>query len=389
MSVMRALILATLLAVACKKTPPEEPEYYDGPAGGSITSGSTGSTGSTSVSPPKAPSFPSSGGAVGQPVDPKALAPVLGSYRDASGHLLRVTSAEAAVYDGKDVALYTRWCGRDSLTLVCMQLENTPAETGGWLTLVAEPDGALRQSVVGEGYRISGPVQGGQRFSVMAAAPASEELPVGRRLQLGPDGQPLYCTEDGQIADTCDGHYHQASLLPLHSHLVEERQVVLVGPTAPVGCNPGIRVDQQLGAVDRIDLGRLATPVEPREDHVLAIARVTGIREPQFAVAVWVDLDKDRREELLFELNAPASETGRPGYSVVGWLDGRSLEPTLLEVHHGVSPEEPPPRHRLAGLVDLVGDGHLAMLLDVEGQSWVIWGKVDGQPRRIAMRDCL
>ncbi|MCB9746606.1 MAG: hypothetical protein H6741_10340 [Alphaproteobacteria bacterium] len=385
---MRALFLACLVAAACKKPPPEPPDYSDGPAGGSTTTTGT-STGRAPT--PEAPSraFPSSGGIVGASVDDVSLLPVLGSYRDAGGHLLRIDNAERGLYDGKEVALYTRWCGREAQTLICTQLEATPGQGGGWLTLVAEPEGALRESVIGEGYTVSGPVQGGQRFSVLAAPPDPDALPADRRLQLGPDGQPLFCTEAGEIKSSCDGHYYRIPLLPVHSRLVEERQIVLVGPTAPQACNPGIRVDQELGPVDRVDLGRLATPVEPREDYVLKIARITGIKDPQFALAAWVDLDKDRREELIFELNAPADESGRPGYSVVGWLDGRTQEPVLLEVHHGVSPQEPPLRHRLAGLVDVRGDGHLGVLVDVEGTSWVIWAKTEGDPRRAGVGGCL
>ncbi|MCB9760294.1 MAG: hypothetical protein H6739_10700 [Alphaproteobacteria bacterium] len=382
---MRTLcLLSLLLLFGCKKPPPPDPGWSDGPAG--VPPGERPVT-----PPPQAlPSPTASGGSVGSALDGERAALLEGAWRDQLGNIMRIDTPDSATWQGTSVPVMMRWCQNGDRTAVCLQVKVAPSieAESPWLVLVADSAGALVQANVGERYVVSGPVVGGHRFNRLGPAPAPSALAADVRVQLGPDGAPLYCASAGVVSTTCDGHHHMVPLIPLHSRVVEERTLVLVGRGAPQGCNPGLRIDETLSAVSRIDLGRIVTPVEPRDDHLRTISTITGIPDPKVQQAVWIDLDKDRREELVFELWAEAEPTGRPGYSVVGYLAGGTLEPYLLEVHHGQGPDQPPPRAHIQGLVDVAAKGQLSLLVGLGQTSWVIWGLEDGAPVERARHTC-
>lgn len=388
---MILLLLTLFTACGPKRGEPPEPPPTDGPAG--VATGQTPPTLPPKVSgtgPAPTPFHPSeAAGPPGASVDIERLEHLRGAWRDEGGAIFRIESGTGVLIDGQPAELMVRWCVEDEQPRVCMQVKVPPAVPGGspYLVLVQEDDDTLVQAEVGERYAVVGPVKGGQRYSRLGPAPESASLPRDVRVQLGLDGEPIYCAKGGVLSAQCDGHYRVVRMIPLFGKVVEEQSIALVGRGPAKGCNPGIRIDESVGAVVRSDLGRIVTPVEPREDHLRRISAATGISNPSVVQAAWVDLDGDRREELVFELYGVPGDA--PGYSVVGILRGGSLDAQILEVHKGASAGALPGRVRLLGLVDTTGAGALALLTDVEGQAWVVWGlDSNGMPVALGRGSC-
>lgn len=388
---MHTLLLILILACGPKTGETPEPPPSEGPAG-IVAAQKPSAPAVVPPAPAPKPFVPTEPpGAPGASVDAERLEQLRGAWRDESGAIFRVESATGVLIDGAPAEMMVRWCAQDGAPRVCLQVKVPPAVPGGsaFLVLVQEDDDTLAQWEVGERYAALAPVPGGQRFSRLGPPPADGSLPRDARVQLGVDGEPLYCARDGVLSAQCDGHYRVVRLMPLFGKVVEEQTVSLVGRGAPKGCNPGIRVDEAAGPTLRNELGRIVTPVEPRDDHLRRIAAATGIPAPKVSQAAWIDLDADRREELVFELyDTPAD---RPAYSVVGLLRGGTLDVQVLEAHHAASAGALPPRVRILGLVDTTGAGNLSLLTDIGGLSWVVWGidPTNGMPKTLGRGACM
>lgn len=371
-SAQLGLALALSLG-ACKKTPPE--------------------VGPDVVQPPEGPDsvrFATPPGLPGASMDMQRAEQLLGSYRDQGGVALNLLAADQAQLDGAMAPMMLRWCVQQAQPVLCLQIKSPPTRPADspWLVLVQQPDGSLVQTEVGERYVVVGAVAEPQRFVRLEALPDPQDLSLERRLLVGPRGKPLFCADAGALV-TCEGLVHQVELMPLYSRLVERSSVVVVAQKKPAGCQVGVEVMETVGELQRRDLARIGTRIEPKPEHLSAISRASGIPGPVVEQAVWVDLNTDGKEELLFELNGPPDAEGRPGYSGVGVLNGVDLVPHVMEIQYASDATSTPPRVRLQGLADAYGDGLLGPLVGHEDGSWSVWRMNEsGFPMEIARLDC-
>jgi hypothetical protein len=210
------------------------------------------------------------------------------------------------------------------------------------------------------------------------------------RLMLGRDGAPLFCVREGGATLTCGGYAQAVELMPLHSGLVERRRVVMVAAAPdPQGCASGLTVAGELSTPAERPLGRVVTPTIPREDHM---ARITSAVGEGFEVteAFWIDLDGDKKDELLFELGFPATVEGVPARALVGVLDdGRVSRLAQVEAKDSIAAA---PRARIQGVMDPSVTGVLSVLITFEGgmQSGYTVQRVDaaGKVTRVFERGC-
>lgn len=386
---MRSLpiLLLTALAVACAPKETRRPVEAPPSGGGGTTPG--GDATPTPTAAPKPPPGP-----VGSALDAARLSALqAGPWVDQFGTVLTFKSPVEAELGGKTGSVMGLFCDLGGKSVPCLGLELPTIvadKSTRLLVLVEETPETLTQYKVAEGYYAMGPLPGGQVFTRLGPPPAAEGLDEQVRLMLGRDGAPLFCVREGGATLTCGGYSHAVELMPMHSALVERRRVVMVAeiPTLKV-CASGLSIVGELSTPAERPLGRVVTPTIPREDH---LARITSAVGEGFEVteAFWIDLDGDKKDELLFELGFPATVEGVPARALVGVLDdGRVTRLAQVEAKDSVSAA---PRARINGVMDPSVTGVLSVLITFEGgtQSGYTVQRVDsaGKVTRVFERGC-
>ncbi|MCK6525094.1 hypothetical protein L6R49_27125 [Myxococcota bacterium] len=378
-------LLFSLLALACAPKETRRPvESPPSGGGGGTTSGATAPT-AAPLPPP---------GPVGSALDAARLSALQGGpWVDQFGTVLTFKSPVEAETGGKTGSVMGLFCDLGGKSVPCLGLELPTVvadKSTRLLVLVEETPETLTQYKVAEGYYAMGPVPGGQVFTRLGPPPDAERLDEQVRLMLGRDGTPLFCVREGGATLTCGGYAQAVELMPLHSALVERRRVVMVAeiPTLKL-CASGLSVVGELSTPAERPLGRVVTPTIPREDH---IARITSSVGEGFEIteAFWIDLDGDKKDELLFELGFPASVEGVPARALVGVLDdGRVTRLAQVEAKDSVAAA---PRARISGVMDPSVTGVLSVLITFEGgtQSGYTVQRVDsaGKVTRVFERGC-